>query len=60
MGTVFSLLPSERRDDPALAFSAAGDRQLAAGFVTYGPATALVLTLGEGTQIFVLDRPMGG
>lgn len=55
MGTVFSLLPSERRDDPALAFAAAGDRQLAAGFVLYGPYTALVLTLGAGVHVFTLD-----
>lgn len=55
MGSVFSLLPSERRDDPALAFSAAGDRQLAAGFVLYGPHTTLVLTLGDGVHVFTLD-----
>ena len=46
MGTVFSLLPSDRADDSALAFRSPGDRQLAAGFVLYGPHTALVLTLG--------------
>lgn len=55
MGTVFSLLPSERRGDPDLAFAAAGDRQLAAGFVLYGPHTALVLTLGAGVDVFTLD-----
>ena len=37
IGTVFYLQPSGRRDDPTLAFCAAGNRQLAAGFVLYGP-----------------------
>lgn len=32
-----------------------GRRQLAAGMILYGPATMLVLTLGEGTDIYVLD-----
>jgi fructose-1,6-bisphosphatase I len=53
---VFSLLPCERADDPALAFASPGDRQLAAGFVLYGAHTALVLTLGQGVQVFALDR----
>ena len=55
MGTVFSLLPAGRADDPALDFASPGDRQLAAGFVLYGPHTSLVLTLGQGVQIFALD-----
>jgi fructose-1,6-bisphosphatase I len=55
MGTVFSLLPSDRADDPALAFRSPGDRQLAAGFVLYGPHTALVLTLGRGVEVFALE-----
>ncbi|HYZ31187.1 MAG TPA: class 1 fructose-bisphosphatase [Crenalkalicoccus sp.] len=56
MGSVFTLLPSDRADDPTLAFTTQGDRQLAAGFVLYGPHTSLVLTLGRGVQIFTLDR----
>ena len=32
--------------------SPAGDRQLAAGFVVYGPHTVLVLTVGAGVQVF--------
>lgn len=54
VGTIFSILPAP--DDPTLAFHQRGTAQLAAGFVTYGPQTSLVLTLGEGVDIFTLDR----
>jgi fructose-1,6-bisphosphatase I len=53
VGTIFSIIPN----DPGVApFSASGDSQLAAGFVVYGPQTSLVLTLGDGVDIFTLDR----
>ena len=54
VGTIFSILPAP--DDLSLAFHQRGTAQLAAGFVTYGPQTSLVLTLGEGVDIFTLDR----
>jgi fructose-1,6-bisphosphatase I len=38
------------------AFLRPGTAQLAAGFVVYGPQTALVLTLRAGTHVFTLDR----
>lgn len=57
VGTIFSILPAP--DDPALAFHQRGSAQLAAGFVTYGPQTSLVLTLGEGVDIFTFDRKAG-
>jgi fructose-1,6-bisphosphatase I len=57
VGTIFSILPAP--DDLALAFHQRGSAQLAAGFVTYGPQTSLVLTLGEGVDIFTLDRKSG-
>ena len=53
MGTVFSLLP--KMDDSAAAFLVPGSQQLAAGFVLYGPHTAMVLTLREGVHVFTLD-----
>ncbi|MFC7476437.1 class 1 fructose-bisphosphatase [Dankookia sp. GCM10030260] len=59
LGTLFALLPSERHDDPALPFTAAGDRQLAAGCVLYGPHTVLMLTMGDGVQVFTLDPRTG-
>lgn len=58
VGTIFGILPA-CADDPARAFTQKGADQLAAGFLIYGPQTALVLTLGAGTRIFVLERETG-
>ena len=55
VGTIFSLYPMPDAGDPALAILQPGTGQLAAGFVIYGPQTALVLSVGEGTHIFTLD-----
>lgn len=51
IGTLFGVLP-EAGD---ATFLQPGSRQLAAGFLVYGPATALVLTVGTGTHIFMMD-----
>jgi fructose-1,6-bisphosphatase I len=61
IGTIFGILPMATAANGS-AVSAAlqpGRNQLAAGFVIYGPQTALVLTVGEGTHIFTLDRATG-
>ncbi|MGO9484325.1 MAG: class 1 fructose-bisphosphatase [Rhodomicrobium sp.] len=50
IGTIFSILPAE---GPAPLLQP-GRNQLAAGYIMYGPQTALVLTVGEGTHIFWL------
>ncbi|ALK08381.1 class 1 fructose-bisphosphatase [Blastochloris viridis] len=57
IGTIFSVLPAPANVDPALseAFLQPGRAQLAAGYAIYGPNTALVLTVGQGTAMFVLD-----
>ncbi len=49
VGTIFSVWPTKglARD---------GSRQVAAGFTVYGPRTELILTLGDGVDIFTLDR----
>jgi fructose-1,6-bisphosphatase I len=57
IGTIFSILP--RPDGDASPFMQPGSAQLAAGFLLYGSSTTLALTLGEGTQIFTLDRRQG-
>ena len=57
VGTIFSILPAP--DDLGLAFHQPGTAQLAAGFVTYGPQTSLVLTVGDGVDIFNYDRGTG-
>ena len=61
IGTIFSILPAPDHLDPHshAAFLQPGRAQLAAGYVLYGPQTTLVLTVGEGTQIFTLDRRTG-
>lgn len=59
MGTVFSLLPAAVSDGPEKSFLVPGSHQLAAGFVLYGPHTALALTLNDGVQIFTLDPKQG-
>jgi fructose-1,6-bisphosphatase I len=57
VGTIFSILPAA--GVPADSFLQTGRHQLAAGFLIYGPHTALVMTLGEGTRIFTLDPESG-
>ncbi|MHB8886665.1 MAG: class 1 fructose-bisphosphatase [Methylovirgula sp.] len=60
IGTIFSILPSlPEVDDPKLHFLQPGRAQLAAGFLIYGPQTALVLALAGKTRIFILDRRKG-
>jgi fructose-1,6-bisphosphatase I len=51
-GTIFSILPANRAND---AFPEVG-AQIAAGFLLYGLQTNLVLTLGEGVDVYTLDR----
>jgi fructose-1,6-bisphosphatase I len=60
VGTIFSILPAgpHVQQDPCAPFLQSGP-PLAAGFFVYGPQTALVLTLGRGTQIFTHDRVRG-
>jgi len=58
IGTIFSILPVPDSGSPsdASAFFQPGERQLAAGYVLYGPQTSLALTMGAGTHLFTLDR----
>jgi len=58
VGTIFSVLrcPAGRAETGAQAFMQPGTAQVAAGFAVYGPTTQLVLTLGDGTHGFTLDR----
>ena len=61
VGTIFSILPAPHvaKADPALAFTQTGRAQIGAGFFMYGPQTSLVLSLGDGVDVFVLDRSSG-
>jgi fructose-1,6-bisphosphatase I len=61
IGTIFSVLecPPGVTDPTEADFLQPGTRQVAAGFAVYGPATVLVLTLGNGSAGFTLDREVG-
>lgn len=59
LGSIFSILPIDPALPPAQQWLRPGSAQLAAGFLIYGPETALVLSLGSGTDIFTLHRPSG-
>lgn len=60
VGTIFSILHHDRRADPIeSAVLQQGIKQVAAGYVLYGPSTVLVLTTGHGVQMFVLDPSIG-
>ena len=60
LGTLFSVLPAKTPGAPESSyFLTPGSHQLAAGFVLYGPHTSLALTLGDGVNIFTLDRKQG-
>ncbi len=56
VGTIFGILPVTPGADPLLQ---PGHRQIAAGYIAYGPHTDLVLTLGDGVLAFTLDRDSG-
>lgn len=60
VGSIFSILQRSTAGDAETAdYLQPGDRQLAAGYAIYGPSTMLVLTLGDGTHGFTLDRESG-
>lgn len=55
-GMIFSVLPRHPSSMGEAAFLRPGSHQLAAGIIVYGPNTVLALTVGNGTNIFTLDR----
>lgn len=56
VGTIFSILPSNGEDASKEAtYLQSGRKQLAAGYVLYGPSTLLVMTTGQGVDVFTLD-----
>jgi fructose-1,6-bisphosphatase I len=61
IGTIFSVLrlPEGVSDPQESHFLQPGERQLAAGYAVYGPATLLVITVGDGVACFTLDRETG-
>jgi fructose-1,6-bisphosphatase I / sedoheptulose-1,7-bisphosphatase len=60
VGTIFSVLRHDQGEPPcATDYLQSGDRQVAAGYAIYGPATMFVITVGKGTHGFTLDREIG-
>lgn len=61
VGTIFSILkaPEGVENPKDEDFMQAGTTQVCAGSVVYGQSTILVITLGNGTHGFTLDRNIG-
>ncbi|MDB5822394.1 MAG: fructose-bisphosphatase class [Herminiimonas sp.] len=61
IGTIFSVLkaPEGMSTPTEKDFLQPGTKQVAAGYAVYGPQTVLVITTGNGVQVFTLDREMG-
>ncbi|KGQ19162.1 Fructose-1,6-bisphosphatase, type I [Lysobacter dokdonensis DS-58] len=61
VGTIFSVLrcPEGVTHPDDSHFLQPGTTQVAAGYCIYGPSTMLVLSIGQGTHAFTLDREMG-
>jgi fructose-1,6-bisphosphatase I len=63
IGTIFSVLPTpsvhQGRDAVEADLLQVGRRQVAAGYVVYGPQTTMVLTLGDGVRAFSLEPVQG-
>ncbi len=60
VGTIFSIFSRSTAGDAELSdYLRPGSEQLAAGYAIYGPSTMMVLTLGNGTHGFTLDRENG-
>jgi len=61
VGSIFSVLraPGGAAAVAAADFLQAGATQVAAGYAIYGPATMLVLSVGNGVHGFTLDQALG-
>jgi len=59
VGTIFSVLRLPEGGTKEAAILQEGNRQVAAGYVLYGSSTVLVLTTGNGVNMFVLDQAIG-
>lgn len=62
VGTIFSILRRNSPSDQDIGLSDVlqpGCKQIAAGYVLYGPSTMLVYTTGQGVHAFTLDPTVG-
>ena len=61
VGSIFSIVRAitPEQDPQPQDFLQPGTEQVCAGYAIYGPATMLVLTLGNGTHAFTLEPQLG-
>jgi fructose-1,6-bisphosphatase I len=59
VGTIFSILRYDNPDHKKDGWLQAGCKQVAAGYVLYGSSTVLVMSIGMGVDMFVLDPAIG-
>jgi fructose-1,6-bisphosphatase I len=61
LGSIFSIRQQEGMDEDGSAQDLLqhGRKQLAAGYILYGPSTMLVYSLGTGVHAFTLDPSLG-
>ncbi|AFY61998.1 class 1 fructose-bisphosphatase [Synechococcus sp. PCC 6312] len=61
VGSIFSIRQQEGDDldDTAQDLLQAGRKQVAAGYILYGPSTMLVYSIGQGVHVFTLDPSLG-
>jgi fructose-1,6-bisphosphatase I len=59
VGTIFSIHKRLEKGELAQSILQPGTKQVAAGYVVYGPSTVLVYTTGNGVHGFTLDQQIG-
>jgi fructose-1,6-bisphosphatase I len=61
VGSIFAIRQQEGDDldSSASDLLTNGDKQIAAGYILYGPSTILVYSLGSGVHSFILDPSLG-
>lgn len=61
VGSIFSLRQQEGEDldGKATDLLQVGHKQIAAGYILYGPSTILVYSVGDGVHSFILDPSLG-
>jgi fructose-1,6-bisphosphatase I len=59
VGTIFSILRFDNPSHSDNGWLQSGAKQAAAGYVLYGSSTVLVLSIGMGVDMFVLDPAIG-
>jgi fructose-1,6-bisphosphatase I len=61
VGSIFSIRQQENEDLDGTASDLlqSGRKQLAAGYILYGPSTMLVYSIGQGVHAFTLDPSLG-